>query len=123
MAKPLPTPKMFTKAEVSAMALFYRHVDGDALCTPRDVQTADMLDALVESLERASIDHSGWQPIDTAPKDGSYVMAYGPNNRFQIVAWEAGEYGLGWHDNNGEGLYKDLTHWQPLPLAPATREG
>ena len=68
-----------------------------------------------------------WQPIETAPKDGTYVLL-----------WEAGElmpgifsyvdfgdaapegYHSGWYDNQ-TGRYEatHATHWMPLPAAPS----
>lgn len=71
-----------------------------------------------------------WQPIDTAPKDGSAVILYGlvgePNfgyiaakrerkvehvvhqGHFSYGLWQTGTY---WQ-------WLDPTHWMPLPAAP-----
>jgi len=64
-----------------------------------------------------------WQPIETAPKDGTAVLATsahmkGPNG--EPVAWaavfdqERERLVATW---DGEPLY-DATHWQPLPAPP-----
>lgn len=64
---------------------------------------------------------SDWQPIETAPKDGTRVLVhvppYGPftaHNRFHSFL-EARDR---WHV---AGLLNDAqpTHWQPLPAPPA----
>lgn len=89
-----------------------------------------------------------WQPIDSAPKDGTCILAYGhgthksmwpandPMPPMQCVIWWS------WHDDfieqdAGDGLYRKVparvlemwqplgphwfypTHWQPLPESPA----
>lgn len=80
---------------------------------------------------------SGWQPIETAPKDGAYILLLNP----------AGEIGIGWMDLRHEGTEReflsgggaycdgrhqsvycggwkpaDCTHWMPLPAPPAPSE-
>ena len=56
----------------------------------------------------------GWQPIETAPKDGSDFLAYNPMTRKHVVVfWK--------HD---AWIFPELvfsssiTHWMPLPAAP-----
>ena len=60
---------------------------------------------------------SQWQPIETAPKDGTDVVVYLANNRPPIVA--------GYFKETNEWLAYDEpmntvfpTHWMPLPPAP-----
>ncbi len=68
-----------------------------------------------------------WQKIETAPKDGSYVLASGwdynrsgGTRHYAVVRWSDG----GWREgelpwaNDDEGLLY-LTHWMPLPAPPA----
>lgn len=57
-----------------------------------------------------------WQPIETAPKDGTDILlGFANDNRPAVVA--------GWYDNWEE--YDTInvvkgrpTHWMPLPEAP-----
>lgn len=68
---------------------------------------------------------SGWQPIETAPKDGSEILLggckHGPDIR--IGGWGGGRY-LGiskgyepdWSAGGDYGF--EPTHWMPLPEAP-----
>jgi hypothetical protein len=50
-----------------------------------------------------------WQPIETAPKDGTEVLMYHPE--LGCAVWPSTE-------NNGLGTTKDVTHWMPLPEPP-----
>jgi len=77
---------------------------------------------------------SEWQPIETAPRDGSEFLAYDSRTKRQDVChmrnfslsdvknWVCqpsqfdGEYGP---DNNDFGYeWGDITHWMPLPPPP-----
>lgn len=59
-----------------------------------------------------------WQPIETAPKDGSGVLVYQPD------VYESDQILIGWWDSHlkswlvGEGFQADPTHWMPLPGKP-----
>jgi hypothetical protein len=65
---------------------------------------------------------SEWQPIDTAPKDGSRFFAYWPDAHIDWCHWQKAEYEEmpeGWRDGFIY-VYKDddpkgPTHWMPLP--------
>jgi hypothetical protein len=62
----------------------------------------------------------GWQPIESAPKDGTEILGYTPGfgGIVEVVKWNendsiweyAGEYSMA------------ATHWMPLPLPPAPTE-
>lgn len=66
-----------------------------------------------------------WQPIETAPKDGTIVIAYYPatnqyNDRVMIVRRKS----RGWAPAGGGNrtLVSSPTHWMPLPPAPTSPE-
>jgi hypothetical protein len=77
---------------------------------------------------------SEWQPIDTAPKDGTYVLVCGgvtadeDEPRGHAVAqwsnWlngrrlKNGRWMFAWYDGGYYGNYENPTHWQPLPEPP-----
>mgnify|MGYP001043157719 CR=1 FL=1 len=72
-----------------------------------------------------------WQPIETAPKDGSSIILFtrwegdvicpGPFDEIQIGYWDVGNNtGDIWHREPGWSLDKigTATHWMPLPSRP-----
>lgn len=78
---------------------------------------------------------SSWQPIETAPKDGTHVMLFWPNIPAGIkslkstskatgisVGWyEASEHGVGFMSEGDFAVpinQHDCTHWMPLPEPP-----
>ena len=67
---------------------------------------------------------SGWQPIETAPKDGSYCRFYYGFGQEEILKWsKARQYWVNFetdvdYDAGNEGLGKP-THWMPY-TDPAT---
>jgi hypothetical protein len=58
-----------------------------------------------------------WQPIKTAPKDGTAILVYASEegySGFFVVAWE---HGVVWR--YGDDLEPPTpTHWMPLPNPP-----
>lgn len=60
-----------------------------------------------------------WQPIDTAPKDGSIIVAYNAgshsDNKYETVMWSDGA----WRPRKDTCItYPYLKYWQPLPEPP-----
>ena len=61
-----------------------------------------------------------WQPIDTAPKDGSDILVADKDGDMAVVYWHAGGHfeltfqGL----YAAEGEFENPTHWMPLPDPP-----
>lgn len=57
-----------------------------------------------------------WQPIATAPKDGTQVLVFDEGAVF-ISQWLVNEEGdEGWFDHGF--VEPPPTHWQPLPSPP-----
>lgn len=67
-------------------------------------------DALITRL-RAAEAQTAWQPIETAPRDGTWVLAWCGTSCEQITWTDEDRWGT------GEGWVRP-THWQPLPAAP-----
>jgi hypothetical protein len=59
-----------------------------------------------------------WQPIETAPKDGTKIIVYRPNAEYQPIVgvdyWSK-ELGNVWANSNE---HRQPTHWMPLPEPP-----
>ena len=58
----------------------------------------------------------GWQPIDTAPKNGSNFLVYLPKAKkrsFAAAYYQDGRY---LHDRAGNSIV--ASHWMPLPACP-----
>lgn len=70
----------------------------------------------------------GWQPIETAPKDGTRVLLWivHCNAKYATSPFEEGWIGAcigSWSEHNGGGftwygIYGTPTHWRPLPAPP-----
>ena len=65
-----------------------------------------------------------WQPIDTAPKDGTAILIWPAKSSFTgddtisyVVRWN--DWKQGWIEASGE-EYDTFypTHWMPLPAPP-----
>lgn len=71
---------------------------------------------------------SDWQPIETAPKDGTRVFLWLADEGFPVlgawIAWEKGDE-PGWFlfEMHSYDDLHDVTHWLPLPAAPADTQG
>lgn len=64
----------------------------------------------------------GWQPVDTAPKDGTRVLMYGAatcrmGSIIEIVWYEAFNGGGSWDYGDGYTMRNPLG-WMPLPEVP-----
>jgi hypothetical protein len=60
-----------------------------------------------------------WQQIETAPKDGTKILAYGcsrhyPSETFTRIQWFVSEI----NDWGAHGVAIIPTHWMPLPDPP-----
>jgi hypothetical protein len=66
-----------------------------------------------------------WQPIKTAPRDGTYIIAsdgnvttittWGKTSHVPIYGWLL----VAWGDpQDADLLRQNLTHWMPLPAPP-----
>lgn len=67
-----------------------------------------------------------WQPIETAPKDGTKFDAWADGGyRITGVFWNGTSYSVAWWNREYEidctsplASYDALTHWMPLPAPP-----
>lgn len=70
-----------------------------------------------------------WQPIKTAPKDGTDVLVWNKGCQYWIASFRfpmrgepqyEGHYAREWRD--GGGRWATPTHWMPLPPTPTQKE-
>lgn len=81
----------------------------------------------LRTLDASGKDRREWQPIETAPKDRTFVLLSGFEYDRPPARWiELGHFtGHVWQQDgmlNGEYLYEP-THWMPLPAPPRAKEG
>lgn len=85
-------------------------------CTCTDLYTC-----LPCGVKESAFGHE-WQPIETAPKDGTFVLICGPHGLYiaqHQITYEGPEYR--WKERAG--FYNiEATHWMPLPKPPEAKE-
>jgi hypothetical protein len=69
-----------------------------------------------------------WQPIASAPRDGTSILVYEPNDELgdesiYVCRWGprmlTRDEAPAWVEASGEGYHVwEPTHWQPLPKPP-----
>lgn len=101
-----------------------------AKLTPESQNCYDNLDPILELQAgdlRAVLALLEWQPIETAPKDGTPILLYWPGHRGHIATncfvarWNV--LAEDWLSSGqpvwrGAGIYEP-THWMPLPEPPS----
>lgn len=67
----------------------------------------------------------GWQPIGTAPKDGTWFLGWADNDLLPYrISWARNHRGeMAWCTSFCSLVDGYLTHWRPLSPAPAPVEG
>lgn len=72
-----------------------------------------------EIYEIVRLSDPGWQPIATAPMDGSSIVLWSPKygiiHAFWQDRWEVSHNNS---DGYGDPDLSDATHWRPLPTPP-----
>lgn len=87
---------------------------GDYLTT---TEVNDIIDELILPCAK----EDDWQPIETAPRDGTQILAtpcFGTSNEpYQIWYDSTGKRWHGWRHSSIR-ITAEPTHWQPLPEPP-----
>ena len=79
--------------------------------------TLEMYEALEDQLAKAEQRVAEWQPIDTAPKDGTVIMV-AEETEPGFWEYEQSFYSHTWEFGGGS-CTNNPTHWMPLPKAPS----
>ena len=60
-----------------------------------------------------------WQPIATAPKDGTKLRLKESSGLEYVGWWDRANMFRGWSINDRDVVFEDfVTHWMPLPASP-----
>jgi len=78
-----------------------------------------LLESEMHDIEHVVLRMDQWQPIATAPKDGTRIFAYEPglpeeDDNYWVLFWDHDK----WTDPYEEYETYHPTHWQPLPEGP-----
>ena len=87
-----------------------------------------------EGQSRLTVGLGGWQPIETAPKDGTWILVYGEGtddeadtrkvsvaqytNYLNGTIYDEFWWQFAWYDGGYYGRFENPTHWMPLPTPP-----
>src|SRR5262245_53861407 len=88
------------------------------------VLSADEASALIRALGGTPPGDPGWQPIETAPKDGTALLIFDGRNRF--IGYFARRHGGAsncWVARGVGILTRIPSYWMPLPAPPRDPEG
>jgi hypothetical protein len=125
---------MPSEAEIKAAAPFHcleRFTSGSKPCSVICEYCERSAKDALEAAERAR-----WQPIETAPKDGTPILVIraGDDDPMEIAEWCVREHAH--FEERPDGLYERVqdppsefwngnahraTHWQPLPSHPESK--
>jgi hypothetical protein len=84
-----------------------------------------IISALIDIEEDVEQEVDGWQPMDTAPMDGTAILlAFEPCVGYLVMAkWYEKKKGWGWVCSyTHRRILDDPTHWHHLPSQPYTDE-
>ncbi len=76
------------------------------------------LDALLAGEASPSLPSRAWQPMETAPKDGTPILVYVLGGAQYVVWWQMGDW-VFFEKRGGQYSVAEPTHWMPLPAAPS----
>ena len=110
---------------VAALNEVDQHVDLKRYDTaPNEVLFDVVMEAMVKGRAAlANAEPAGWQPIETAPKDGSFYLAFGEGKTW-TQNQPNGCYPGEWYFSESRGEWRgysltdESTHWMPLPTQP-----
>lgn len=106
------------------------HADAEQLARELEQRADALLSLGFNGREIAAmVRGSAWRPIESAPKDGTFVILFCPEDQSR---WWASWQTYSWYGCDELGLTRDghsagdpnavtgwfVTHWQPLPAPP-----
>ena len=107
--------KLYAKRDAEGLGAHYlRHI---AALTAEGLHDKCDIAAELAFRDMQLEEASQWQPIDTAPKDGTLVVVYDGDPGCPIEMARYFEDNSGWFDD-AHGFRLKPTYWQPLPEPP-----
>lgn len=104
-------------------AIFMRRDAAKEIRRLREYSSKQALDIVTLGQEVGRLrEMTEWQPIETAPKDGSKILAWFADGDYSIIYW--GAYDGSWVQSlpglgSDSGYSPDtFIHWMPLPEPP-----
>jgi len=84
----------------------------------------DRVTAAIAACRAALAQPDGWQPIETAPKDGRWILITNGAN-LENCYWDGGMHrAYPWRNRGGNGWLAEWpTHWMPIPAGPCDARG
>lgn len=84
---------------------------------PTAADEIERLQAIIARLTNPAEPSEAWQPIETAPRDGTRFLATEDGRDHYALAWNSDGY---WESYCGQHVTQtpEPTHWQPLPKPP-----
>lgn len=115
MTNTITLPREVIEQAIDTLGYYASVAGEDDQDTPAKQMQAALRAELAQQAEQ------GWQPISTAPKDGStIVVGFGRQSSFPVLIVFYNKMHKFW-SHYGEaklGLEVNATHWMPLPAAP-----
>ena len=102
----------------------YSRASGDEEWETMADRISSYVSDLESRLEKAEAERDGWQPIETAPKDGTTLLL-GHSVTVFDGWWSEGDGAWIDGENNmfGDHIGYEPTHWRPLPSPPTPPQG
>lgn len=117
------THPLVTDAEVEVAILAFYEGDHHLLAAASDWEKNCMRAAITAALECRGLEEpplrglEEWQPIETAPKDGTKVLFFWPDGGVSLGDANKLRKAPKYYDRSEP--WKSPTHWMPLPKPPS----
>lgn len=104
--------------EETVLHLKYMDSDENPAFFKQHARALRALKHLIRAATQPRVDVREWQPIDTAPRDGTHVQFW-MNGEAWFGKWDV----LFWKVFGSRDQFEQPTHWMPLPAEPAADDG
>lgn len=94
--------------------------EANQCCNRSDGYEDDIYKFALKMLQEAVAEAKAWQPVETAPKDGTFIWLLSDSFAIRIGYWKGGRWvDLAKAEARGAcDLSFEPSHWMPLPEPP-----